>query len=153
MFFLRASTGAVDAGVNYAAGCVGHVDTGAGSDNVSIKRCVNSGAVSGTMAIGGIVGGTDYSSGTVNIDANTNLGAVTGSATRDEIVGYENVSTSTLTNNYFDGVLCSGCANDDSAVTAATATFHLKSNPPFNGNGYDFVGVWKENSGSLPTLL
>jgi len=116
-------------GGNYTGGI-----TGVNVTNVSnITNCYNIGSVNGSY-VGGIIGGSHPSSGTVNLKNVYNKGSVTGSSYVGQIIGKWNI-VGTATNYY---------------TSTQTITAKLLGDS-FTDDIKNLDGTWKYNNG-LPIL-
>ncbi|MBI3740472.1 MAG: hypothetical protein HY257_01785 [Chloroflexi bacterium] len=107
----------------------------------TISNSYNTGAVTGTNNVGGVVG--ENNGGTIT--TSFNAGAVSGTTNVGGLVGIDDPGT--FTNNFWD-TQTSG--QSTSAGGTGKTTAQMKTQSTFTG--WDFTTIWKMNSDSYPCL-
>ncbi len=137
-------------------GLVGKVNTSANS-NVNITNCYASGGVYTGAQGGGLIGGYDFTGGTVTIDYCYSASAILGDTTdRGGVLGRSDVGLMNISNSFWDTDVSTKVFASGNGSFTGTVTGHTTAEMQDYGNsiyvGWDFSTVWIIPASGYPQL-
>lgn len=137
-------------------GLVGRVNTGA-SSVVNITNCYATGAVYAGSFVGGLMGGFDFTGGTVNIDYCYAATPIPGGNTnRGGIFGKSDVALTNITNSFWDkDISAKTIASTNGGFTGVVVghtTIEMQDYVSSIYVGWDFATVWRVPVSGYPEL-